>query len=46
MLLRRGADPKVKNMSGVTPAELAQQKGYMDLFEMLSGQGYSRTKAT
>ncbi|PVH86239.1 ankyrin [Cadophora sp. DSE1049] len=37
LLLRRGADRTVKNTSGVTPAELAKQKGYLDLLDILEG---------
>ena len=39
LLLRRGADRTVTNLAGFTPAELAQQKGHMDIFEILCEQG-------
>ncbi|KAK0105328.1 hypothetical protein ONS95_004291 [Cadophora gregata] len=35
LLLRRGADKSVRDMSGMTPAELAKQKGCLDLLVIL-----------
>ncbi|KAH7312025.1 ankyrin repeat-containing domain protein [Rhexocercosporidium sp. MPI-PUGE-AT-0058] len=37
LLLQRGADRTVQKSSGLTPAELAEKKGYMDVLEILLG---------
>jgi len=38
LLVARGADPNVKDQSGRTPLEVARQKGYTELFELLGAE--------
>jgi ankyrin repeat protein len=35
LLLDRGADLKIKNIRGMTPSEMAKERGEMDLFGIL-----------
>jgi ankyrin repeat protein len=38
LLLESGADGTTKDVRGLTPAEVAKEKGRMDLYEILSRQ--------
>lgn len=35
LLLQAGADKKVKTSYGMTPADVAKSKGYMEIFELV-----------
>lgn len=45
LLLGRGVDRTIKNIRGMTPADLAKERGEMKLFEILSEQRWLMLKS-